>query len=131
MGVIACFALGLAVTAFSADKRHGRGSIVITTDKGRITIDARDVAALEKLRNLKDFRIRIRGDRRGKIDIDMRGLERSAKKMERSARRLERKIERKLKRVDSREGRGILRILEGLDLDLDLDFDFDFDWDWD
>ncbi len=129
--MIACFALGLAVPAFSADKRHGRGSIVITTDKGRITIDAKDVADLEKLRDLRNLRVRIRGDRRGKIDIDVRGLERSVKKMERSARRLERKIERKLKRVDSRERHGILRILEDLDLDLDLDFDFDFDFDWD
>lgn len=126
-GVIALFALSLACSAYPAENRHDRGSVVIKTDKGRIVIASRELRDLRKLRDLRGLSVRIRGDR-GRLSIDLKGVEVSARKIERAARRLERKIERKLERLDSRERRRVVRILEDFDLDLDLDFDFDFDW---
>lgn len=128
-GVIILFALGLPLSSSSADKRHVRGSIVIDTGKGRIVVDGRDLDGLARLKDIQG--LRFRRDRRGRIAIDLKGLEVSARKLERSVRRLERNLERKLRRLDSRERSGLRRIRKGFDLDLNLDFDFDFDFDFD
>ncbi len=126
-GVIILFSLGLPVSSSSADKRRVRGSIVIDTSKGRIVVDGRGLDGLARLKDIKG--LRLRRDRGGRIAIDLKGLEVSARKLERSVRRLERNLERKLRRLDSRERRELRRIRKGFDLDLDLDFDFDFDFD--
>jgi inhibitor of KinA sporulation pathway (predicted exonuclease) len=114
-----------AVLGLAQDKpgtrREVKSVVRMDADKLEQELD-RVLIQLDTLRGLK---VRVRGPKDFKLDVDLSGLGGLLHDIERWGEHFDRNEHRRLTNAEKRKLRRALKRLEDLDIDLDFDFDFD------
>jgi hypothetical protein len=118
--------LGLAAALGLAQDKAGarpEKKTLVRTDADKLERDLE--RALIQIDTLRGLKVRVRGPKDFKLDVDLSGLGGLLRDLERWDERVDRHEHRRLTAADKRKLRRALKRLEDLDIDLDLDFDFD------
>ena len=128
MAMAATLALGLAYTAVQAqDKPETRREVKISVKKDLAKMERDLERALGKLESIKGLRVKIRGPKDFRLDVDLSGLGAMLHDLGKLDLEFDHDRHGRLTASEQRKLRRALKKLEDLDIDLDFDFDFDID----
>jgi hypothetical protein len=126
IAVAAALSLGLAFTVVQAqDKSDSRREVKISVKKDLAKMERDLERALGKLESIKGLRIKIRGPKDFRLDVDLRGLGAMLHDLGKLDQECDHERHGRLTASQQRKLRRALKKLEDLDIDLDFDFDFD------
>ncbi len=113
-----------AATGLAQDKTGARNETKVVVRTNADKLERALERALIQIDTLRGLRVRVRGPKDFKLDVDLSGLGGLLHDLERWGERVDRREHRRLTAADKRKLRRALKRLEELDIDLDLDFDF-------
>lgn len=116
--------LGLgAALGLAQDKSEARREAKVSLKKDMAKMERDIERALIQIDSLRGLKVRIRGPRDFKLDVDIKGLGCLLSDLERWGESFDRHDHRRLTEAQKRKLRRALKRLEDLEIDLDLDFD--------
>ncbi|MCX6560772.1 MAG: hypothetical protein NTZ26_09710 [Candidatus Aminicenantes bacterium] len=128
IAVAAALTLGLAFTVVQAqDKDDSRREVKISVKKDLAKMERDLERAIEQIESVRGLRVKIRGPKNFRLDVNLSGLGSMLRGLEKLGREFDGERHRPLTRSEKRQLRRALKKLEDLDIDLDFDIDFDID----
>lgn len=117
----------LMAAVYARDGSNDRREVKINVKKDTGNLSKDLECTLDKLEFLRGLKVRVRGPRDFRMDLDLSGLDAKLRNLERLGERFDHRTSARLTRSERRKLRRALRKLRDLDIDLDFDFDFDID----